>query len=190
MYNVHMGLTFEEREQLRTKAEGMILAGISRAEVVNFVTSQGMSRRGAYNWIDKMRHGLPNAIVKSREYEARLEIGYEAERETVEAAEEQGDSYAGKVMSIAKDMSAIRDKAMKGQDMPDGVPDYRLAILAATTESNLIANSAKLMRDMREASKDNVMLHPQMAKFKEDFFRWAEQTGNVESIIGLYESHQ
>ena len=174
------------RYALKVKCEQLLSSGMPQAQVARILRDEGVPKRTVYDWFNAFK-ARPLPFTEAEQAGARNEIELRRDKQTVAKAQEQGDSYAGKVMSIAGDMAFIRSKAMAEDD---GKPDYRLAILAATTESNLIANSAKLMRDMREASKDNVMVHPQIAKFKEDFLAWAEKTGNEKAIIKLFEAHQ
>lgn len=135
--------------------------------------AEGMSMRTAMRYLKRARELAP--------LEATTAIATIADAPIDEDAINQyapdDDRPTARIIAAAKDMETIRRAAMQ----PGG--DQRIAIAAAMAESQVLINSARLAKEMRDSSRDDITLHPQFARFREEMIRFMTGTPLEETFI-------
>jgi len=141
----------------------MIRDGAKTEEIVTWLENNAnVSRRTAFRLISQVK-GMP---IKPMDSLSAIKVTGQPELDQKEPG-----TLAEHVMIAAQDMRKLRQDAMV---QGDGY-DPRIAISAASAESQILMAAAKLAREMRDASRDDITMHPQWAAFRTEL---------VEAIIG------
>jgi hypothetical protein len=164
-------------------AQQLVASDTKTEHAITQIMAEGVSRSTALRYIKKARgqearpDWRPKKIIKPKEIEASRAI---ATLHTVEF-DERADHYykdgderpSAKIIAAARDMEQLRRDAMQ-----KGTKEYdpRVAIAAAMAESQVLINSARLAKEMRDSSRDDITLHPQFARFREEMVKMMDGT--------------